>query len=115
MTATEYLRRMEWTTCMRFGGWVKRDGQCPECCGLAPDEHWLSRFEPKDLGHEPGCDLAESLAGLGEEVVYKGDVITLEMSEATQVAREHVEAIGAVMAERMDKSFYEQLTGEKVV
>lgn len=58
--AVAHLRKNEWTM---------GNGQCHVCCGKDPDNGWWTH----EVGHEPGCSLAEALESLGQEVEWEHD------------------------------------------
>ncbi len=59
--ALRFLRRDEWTM---------GNGQCPECCGLAPDGRWKNHPCNHGVGHEMDCALAASIFDLGARPIY---------------------------------------------
>lgn len=68
MSVVKYLKKQEWSM---------GNGQCPECCGVSPD--WIGHplhLDGNTIGHENGCQLAQSLASLGVEPLMKGDFIS---------------------------------------
>lgn len=63
---------------LRSKEWAMGNGQCDECCGLAPGK-WFSKTHPhpvcrskRDEGHMKGCKVAEAITSLGGKVVYRG-------------------------------------------
>jgi len=47
--------------------WSMGNGQCPDCCGHAPNKHWWTDF----IGHELDCPLAALLKDAGHSPVMK--------------------------------------------
>ena len=51
------------------------NGQCPECYGVPKSWHGHPDYlKARTIGHEINCKLAESLRGLGDEPLMKGDI-----------------------------------------
>lgn len=56
--AVRYLREREWTM---------GNGQCHDCCGLAPGRNWWT----PTIGHTRNCKLARALDSLGELIDWE--------------------------------------------
>ena len=48
------------------------NGQCGECCGLAPDfgKGFANEPLPEETGHKRNCKFAKMLVELGFQVLY---------------------------------------------